>query len=981
VGGGRVDDRLGGKVLRYLIRMATRPTPYGLFAGVALADFGPRTDLALAPRPSRRHSRPDMGWLMNFAAGLESRPEVRRHLRFVANPCARIRAGRLVLEERLPRKTDEPKAEVSVRATGAVCKALTLARVPIAYVELRDRLGEATGAEQAKVEKLLADLWEQTLLLTDLVPSFTITEPARRLAERLRCIDEARESYSALSSLLEELSAWDDLEPDLALPAYRQLAGRAEALAENEKQPSLQVDMWLRLQGRQLSGAVAEEVARAAELLLRLSPSPHGPPGLKARRRAFTARYNEGREVPLLELLDPAAGPGPPGAAADPANAGGHRSSRRNQVLLDLACHALRTRARVLELDDRILAELETWLPDAATAPPSLDLYALVGARSPSAIDAGEFQVVVGPNIGAIGAGRNLGRFAYFLGDDATRRLTIIARAEETATPGVLAAELVYGPRRFRWANVIVRPAIRRYEIHLGGRSPDGDATAIPLDELVVGMRAGRFYLRWPAADKEIRITSGHMLNTVDAPDIARFLSDVGQDGRPQLTGFHWGVAEGFPFLPRVQSGRVVLRPAEWRIGPADKRRHFVSASPAGLCDDLARWREFGDVPHHVFLVQADNRLVLDLEDAAQADELLHEIRQLGEGGSLLLQEVLPSFDQAWVEGPGGHYFSEIVVPLVPTAPVSIAREKPQQKADHPGTRTTTAIGEPAGLSSALKPPGSDWLYLKIYSGETVHNDLIAGPLRDFSAFVRSERLAASWFFIRYADPYPHLRVRFHGEAGILTAKLLPAICEWAARLMAEGYCSRFAFDTYDREVDRYGGEQGISLAESVFAADSAAVIEFKALTFRKLVSFDDETLGVISVDNLLTGLGFSPSDRIAWLRDLVSWRAEVGAEYRKWQTILRSRLWWARGPDDGETEGPLKAALSAARRALAPAAERLADLDRHSALSRPAAEPYRSFVHLHCNRLFGAIPGAERTVLGLLLRTSESLREFPPSP
>ncbi len=35
------------KVLRYLIRMSTRPTPYGLFAGVALGRWGNRTDLSI----------------------------------------------------------------------------------------------------------------------------------------------------------------------------------------------------------------------------------------------------------------------------------------------------------------------------------------------------------------------------------------------------------------------------------------------------------------------------------------------------------------------------------------------------------------------------------------------------------------------------------------------------------------------------------------------------------------------------------------------------------------------------------------------------------------------------------------------------------------------------------------------------------------------------------------------------------------------
>src|SRR5947209_1616781 len=45
--------RLKGKLLRFLIRMSTRPTPFGLFAGVALGRWGQETDLVLATESPR----------------------------------------------------------------------------------------------------------------------------------------------------------------------------------------------------------------------------------------------------------------------------------------------------------------------------------------------------------------------------------------------------------------------------------------------------------------------------------------------------------------------------------------------------------------------------------------------------------------------------------------------------------------------------------------------------------------------------------------------------------------------------------------------------------------------------------------------------------------------------------------------------------------------------------------------------------------
>src|SRR6266516_1838882 len=59
-------DHLKGKLLRFLIRMSTRPTPFGLFAGVALGQWGRKTEVGLPGPPSKWHARPDMAWLIKL---------------------------------------------------------------------------------------------------------------------------------------------------------------------------------------------------------------------------------------------------------------------------------------------------------------------------------------------------------------------------------------------------------------------------------------------------------------------------------------------------------------------------------------------------------------------------------------------------------------------------------------------------------------------------------------------------------------------------------------------------------------------------------------------------------------------------------------------------------------------------------------------------------------------------------------------------
>jgi lantibiotic biosynthesis protein len=961
--------RCSAKLLRYLIRMSTRPTPYGLFAGVGIARWGPETSLGIAPARPRTRTRPDMAWLLRLVFQLESRREVRAQLRYLANPRAFVRAGRVFLPEPAPTADGAgPGSAVSVRATSVVSKTLALARNPISHERLVAELVVMPGATREKAETLIDELWRQTFLLTDLRPPLTEASPAAYVMRRLNEIPAAAAAKDQLAGVLAAIAAWDDLPWDEAAPAYRALA-RLSAVCGDSAAASPQVDMAVPLDGCDISRVVADEAIRAAEFLLRLTPLPGGPPNLAAYRGAFTARYGPDREVPLLELLDPDFGLGPPSAHSHgvPSGLDPRKAELRHRALYDLAISSLRERRLVVDLDDEAMSELETCSPTPLSVPSSLDLSLFVVAKSAADLDAGRFQIVIGPNLGATAAGRNLGRFADLLGDQALAGLDDIAQAELAQDPDSLWAELVYLPWQFRSANVAVRAHPRRYEIAIGTTPGVASERVVPLEELVVGIREGRFYVRWPGRDAEVAACAGHMLNNMGAPDVCRFLDDLRSDGLAQLSSFDWGQASHFPVLPRVQAGRVVLSLARWRLDWR-ARDELSTSSPRGFPAQLAMWRERWQVPRYVYLSFGDNRLLLDLEDQAQADALRAEVRKLEDGGQVLLEEALPGPDGAWMRGPGGHFVTEVVVPLVlrPNRPVSSSK----------GSRQIRS----ASARDRVRAPGSDWLFAKLYGPRALEDDLLAGPVLEFCEQALDRGIADDWFFIRYADPAPHLRLRFRGCPDRLIGQLFPEFCSWANTLISEGVCSRLCFDTYEREVERYGGPQGISLAESVFGADSRFVVEVLRLGRKGLLTADMTTLAVLSIDDLLAGLGASEAQRLAWYRERVHSRTTSGTEYRRRQAALRSLL------DDPahirlqQGGDALTRALAKRRQEMSRPKERLNELTETAGISQPTSALFRGYVHLHCNRLLGADGPAEDQIIGLLQRTRYGLSQTPTS-
>jgi thiopeptide-type bacteriocin biosynthesis protein len=428
------------------------------------------------------------------------------------------------------------------------------------------------------------------------------------------------------------------------------------------------------------------------------------------------------------------------------------------------------------------------------------------------------------------------------------------------------------------------------------------------------------------------------------------------------------------------------LSPARWRITQALRDKE-LSASEDGFTERLARFRKSWNMPRHVYIAIGDNRLLLDLEAPDQAEELRTELAGIRESGAIVLHEALPAPQHAWVRGisddPGDpnraanwHYLSELVVPLVLHP---FVRKEPvaQQAAAATGDEEPKSAVTRVSAANRLRPPGSDWLFAKLYCPAVLEEEFLTGAVRDFCHDISRKTLANGWFFVRYSDPDPHIRLRFRGDPNRLISGLLPEVCSWGGDMIAEGICQRFAFDTYDREIERYGGAAGMSAVEAIFAADSPPAVDLLAV-LRKTSELDRLMLAVASIDDLLGSMGLDLGRRLAWYKARVKSPHSSGSDFRERKTTLREIF----GSVDGFAKLPGSAEImqifAERQRSLSPIAQRLAVLEEKRELNQARDIIFQSVIHMHCNRLAGADRGIEERALGLLLRVHQSLDKAP---
>lgn len=1001
-------------LLRYFIRMSTRPTPYGLFAGVALAHWAEKTDLKLADSAYSVHARPDMGWLLAIIEKLEATPEVRKYLYLVSNTAVYKRKSRFFLQDAPPISGTVPESAFSLKATDAVIHALRLARRPISYPDLvQGLLSSVPGATLIRVEKLVSSLWKHAFLISDLRLPPGADAPARALSDRLATIPPAAWLREYLEDYLDALTAWENAPATASARCYEMLAIQAESiklLVEqhfgslstrsintagriDESQPkelksstSIRVDATLHLSARQVARSLGEEIASAAELMLRFGNISEKFYIVRRYRQRFLEKYGTEREIPLLELTDTHFGQG---ILDSPVTRTAFHSQDneiscspvRAQELLSIALSALHTRQRVVQLNNDQQKRLEIRPVTPETTPTSMDVYAFVIASSVEAVNHGDYLIAPGPRGGTSQAGQSLGRFASLLGDEAKLALAELKESERLLTPGTILAEMAHVPRDGRMSNLITCPPIHNYQLLYGMTTGSTGLESIPLDELVVGVRNERFYVRWPRHGRDLSLCLRHMFHSYWDPEVIKFLSMLAEYQAAPLSHFSWEMYHDFPFLPRLQIGRTLLSFARWNIYSPLHMQAFDLTSPENFISSLARWREYWDVPRYVYLsqenaVEREKRLLLDLTNPVHAEEVRAFLRLYPEQKVRpFLEEAIPGPEHAWLQGPGGHYLAEFVVSLArkTTEPTEDGQAQPEKNTPLSSSSSLTDLD-----AMRFHAPGSEWLFVKLYCSPILQDDLITDSIWTFVHNMREKDLITEWFFVRYIDPDPHIRLRFHGDAQVLLHKLLPDICRWANLLMTKGYCTKFSFDTYEREIERYGGSQGMLAAETLFSADSIAVVDMLHLFRQQQLDLNIYLLAIYSINDLLASLNLSLPLRSRCFSRSITRQKATGKIYRLQNSQMRALLGDPHYLRQRRGGTELAEILASRRERLGGSAQQLSDLFNQGMEEERLWKIYRNFVHMHCNRLLGMDGRAEQMILELLLRTWTSLEQAP---
>lgn len=836
---------------RYLLRMSTRCTPFGLFAGCATGYIhAGATQLPAPALPQhQRVARLDMAYLSELMGELTRLPDIGSQLRYFPNSSL-YHSGDKYRYFEYHLRDKRRHYFLSAFSQNHYTAALLAAAGKGADLSGLTAVLTDMDIPDTEARAFIEALTDNQILVPALSPQITGGDNLDKLIGSLRALNPVPACMPALLEVQQLLQ-----QSPRGVSRYQEVIHiLASAFPSVSTKDPIQVDLFFQHAPVHLAETVTNTLLQRLERLRVFSSSGAGS-DLQQFKQQFLQQYDQ-REIPLMMALDSESGIGYGVATGEYASytpliddlvmpAGKQNDTvkwnAQTKFVLKHFISSRASQAAVISLTDEDLDELATD-PNKPELPPFLCLMGSLMANSAVALDSGDFRFLLkachGPNALAL-----MGRFAAG-NPQLENLLRDFTRKEQLLEKNRLLAEIVHLPEG-RTGNVLLRPSLYDYEIPFLGKSSVPEDFQLPVSDLLVSVRDNRVVLRSQRWQKEVlpRLTSAH--NFTRGLSAYKFLCDLQQQDAFSLQ-WNWGILQEEPFLPRVVYQQVILERARWYV----TREAFEALLVSHPADEaLLLLKAQRQLPVHVQLSEGDNDLLIDFSSAFGRMLLADKLKK----GNVILYEYLFNETTRLPANEQGAFCNEIIIPLC-----NNSWQPPAGSA---------AVPSAVALQRSF-PPGSEWLYVKIYCGPKWMDKLLLKVLQPLTQELQSSGITDRWFFTRYQDPDHHIRLRFHlPQYHKHSGMVLQQVEEILRPYLHNDIVRKIQLDTYVRELERYGPAL-MAHSEAFFFHDSEAVLQLLQ-TIGGAESQERWLLALKGADELLNGFGYTPMMKMKLLQQL----------------------------------------------------------------------------------------------------------------
>nr|WP_199001153.1 lantibiotic dehydratase family protein [Flavobacterium sp. ASV13] len=599
--------------LKYLARMSSRCTPFGLFAGCSTGKITTKTEIILESADNfQRITQFDMQFWIGLLQEIAHKKEVIPHLKYYPNSSIYKTGDFYRYIEYTHIDTKREHSITALRKSVVLTKLLHNAKSGITIQEMVALLAD-NQSEKQEANEFVLKLIDFQFLISELDAVVTGNNDWERILSVVTKIPALDKEYHFLEEIQRQLSSLDvTLIP--SEKKYQKIKTSIQQLGLHFDEKYLfQTDLNISTVVNTLNTDVAKKVLQAVHFLNGIQTKGKFQ-NQEDFKKSFIQRY-EGKMMPLTTVLDTEIGIG---------YLQNHDMNDSHEILEFLSLKSKETKEEnqrwtsydfILQKKIQeciVKGEKEISLTEKDFVDFNNDLRHVPATFSVMIEVFGNNEIAI-ESSGNVSAAKLLGRFCN--GNSAIHDLTkAIIQKEEAYYSEQIMAEVVHVPES-RTGNILRRPVLRKHEISYLAKPGVSDNDNIDLNDLWISIENDTIILHSKKHNKKIMpcLSNAHNFSKNSLP-VYHFLCDLQSQHTKPIYSFDWGVLKNhYIYFPRVTYQGVILSKAKWILEKEEIIR-FSKLDKKQLIEDFLNWKSDRNIPQYVNWVNYDNTLLFDFE-------------------------------------------------------------------------------------------------------------------------------------------------------------------------------------------------------------------------------------------------------------------------------------------------------------------------------------------------------------------------------
>lgn len=649
-------------LLKYLARISSRCTPFGLFAGCSVGSFGNETSIALTTKEHfKRVTQFDMLFWSSLLQNFFKRNDVKPFLIYSPNTSLYVISEfyRYVEYKYVNKKREYSIS--AIRKSDHLDKLLEEAKNRITI----DRMVElliADASEKEDALEFINELIESQVLVSNLESTITGFNELQRVLEIINKIPTLQKESQIIEKIKIQL-----LQLDATIYPSNNVNSEIKKLidelgVEYENKYLFQTDINTSTIVNNINYSVFKKVQQTITFLNGIYKSRTSI-NQSNFIKSFEKRY-ESREMPLTVVLDTELGIGYQSSDMKDSNSlldqfsfYNKQEKNSSEIWTDVD-YILQK--KLLEYSINKSPKISINEDDFPNFKSDLDSTPATFSVMIELIKNDNLDVIVLNSSGNTSAAKLLGRFCNVNTSVFELTKEIIKKEKEYHNDEIV-AEVAHIPEA-RTGNILRRPILRDYEIpYLSNSILDSDFQ-IDISDLMVSIKNDKIILKSKKLNKEIipYLSNAHNYGKNSLP-IYHFLCDLNSQEHKPVYNFSWGILEHhYSYFPRVYYKDVILSKARWIIDKEEINK-FNKLEEYNLLYEFSIWKSKRDLPRYVNYVQYDNTLLLDLEREIGIRLFLKSVKI---SSKIIIEEFIFTGDAVVKNSIGEDFTNQIIISL-----------------------------------------------------------------------------------------------------------------------------------------------------------------------------------------------------------------------------------------------------------------------------------------------------------------------------